>query len=112
MLVVAVVSLALSLVQSPGRIAADTKLDLAIDPAGFLARALHLWSSEAPMGQVQNQAYGYLFPHGAFFLVGDLIGLPAWVTQRLWWAVLLTVGVVGVVRLAETLRIGSRLAPG
>jgi arabinofuranan 3-O-arabinosyltransferase len=106
-LVLAALSLLLSLLQSPGRIVADTKLDLAIDPAGFLGRALHLWSSQAPMGQVQNQAYGYLFPHGTFFLVGDLIGLPAWVTQRLWWAVLLTVGVVGVIRLAEALRIGS-----
>ncbi|MGZ8177429.1 alpha-(1-_3)-arabinofuranosyltransferase domain-containing protein [Williamsia sp. SKLECPSW1] len=105
--VIGALSLAVCLLQSPGKIVADTKLDLAINPAGFLGRALHLWSSEAPMGQVQNQAYGYLFPHGAFFLAGDVLGLPAWVTQRLWWAVLVTVGVVGVVRLAETLRIGS-----
>lgn len=59
------------------------------------------------MGQIQNQAYGYFFPHGAFFALGDLAGLPGWVTQRLWWALLLTVGVVGLVRLAEALRIGS-----
>ncbi|MFD0925143.1 alpha-(1-_3)-arabinofuranosyltransferase domain-containing protein [Williamsia deligens] len=104
---IAIISVVLCLLQAPGRIAADTKLDLAIDPSGFLSRALHLWSTQAPMGQVQNQAYGYFFPHGAFFLAGDLVGLPAWVTQRLWWAVLVTVGVVGVVRLAEALRIGS-----
>ncbi|MGJ0118340.1 alpha-(1-_3)-arabinofuranosyltransferase domain-containing protein [Williamsia sp. MIQD14] len=105
---VALVALLASFVQSPGDVSADTKLDLTADPLGFLSRATHLWSSVAPMGQVQNQAYGYFFPHGAFFVLGDVIGLPGWVTQRLWWALLLTVGFVGVVRLAEALGIGSR----
>lgn len=97
-----------SFAQSPGLIAADTKLDLTADPAGFLGRAAHLWSSIAPLGQVQNQAYGYFFPHGAFFVLGDLLALPAWVTQRLWWALLLWIGFVGFMRLTDALGVGSR----
>nr|WP_245663589.1 alpha-(1->3)-arabinofuranosyltransferase family protein [Nocardia inohanensis] len=94
--------------QAPGRTVADTKYDLAQNPLGFLTRASHLWSSQAPMGQVQNQAYGYFFPHGAFFSLGHVVGLPAWATQRIWWALLLLAGFWGIVRLAETLGIGSR----
>ncbi|MCF8609351.1 DUF3367 domain-containing protein [Gordonia sp. HY285] len=93
--------------QAPGKVSPDTKLDLTVDPIGFLANATHLWSPTMPMGQIQNQAYGYLFPHGAFFALGDLAHLPPWIIQRLWWAILLTVGFVGVVRVAEALRIGS-----
>ncbi|MGB3707057.1 alpha-(1-_3)-arabinofuranosyltransferase domain-containing protein [Gordonia sp. (in: high G+C Gram-positive bacteria)] len=107
MAVVAAVALLISFLQRPGQISPDTKLDLTTDPRGFLARAAHLWSPDAPMGQVQNQAYGYFFPHGAFFAVGDLLHLPPWIVQRFWWALLLTIGFVGIVRLAETLRIGS-----
>ncbi|MFC8044897.1 alpha-(1-_3)-arabinofuranosyltransferase family protein [Nocardia sp. NPDC057353] len=98
----------LSFLQTPGRTVADTKYDLAQNPLGFLERAAHLWSSQAPMGQVQNQAYGYFFPHGTFFSAGHLLGLPAWVTQRIWWALLLLAGFWGVVRLCQTLGIGSR----
>ncbi|MCV7136844.1 DUF3367 domain-containing protein [Mycobacterium hodleri] len=105
---VAVLSLALSFAQAPGRTSPDTKLDLTANPLRFLARAADLWNSDLPFGQAQNQAYGYLFPHGAFFLAGDLVGLPGWVIQRLWWALLLAVGFWGVLRLAETLGIGSR----
>jgi len=107
---VSAVALACSFLQAPGRISPDTKLDLTADPLRFLARAVNLWSSELPFGQVQNQAYGYLFPHGAFFLIGDLAGLPGWVVQRLWWALLLTVGFWGLLRVAETLRIGTPTA--
>jgi arabinofuranan 3-O-arabinosyltransferase len=104
---VGAVALALSFGSSPGRISPDTKLDLTANPLRFLSRATNLWNSELPFGQAQNQAYGYLFPHGTFFLVGHLLGLPGWVTQRLWWALLLTVGFWGLLRVAEALGIGS-----
>jgi arabinofuranan 3-O-arabinosyltransferase len=104
---VAAVALALSFGSSPGQISPDTKLDLTANPLRFLARATNLWNSELPFGQAQNQAYGYLFPHGTFFLAGHLLGLPGWITQRLWWAVLLAVGFWGLLRVAEALGIGS-----
>ncbi|WP_235717556.1 alpha-(1-_3)-arabinofuranosyltransferase [Mycolicibacterium goodii] len=107
MWVVAAATLVLTFAQSPGQISPDTKLDLTANPLRFLARAFNLWNSDLPFGQAQNQAYGYLFPHGAFFLLGDVLGVPGWVTQRLWWALLLTVGFWGVLRVAEALGIGT-----
>ena len=104
---VTTVALALSLASSPGEISPDTKLDLTANPLRFLSRATNLWNSELPFGQAQNQAYGYLFPHGTFFLAGHMLGLPGWLTQRLWWALLLTVGFWGLLRVAEALGIGS-----
>ena len=103
-----VVAFLLAFLQTPGRLAADTKYDLSQNPIGFLERASHQWSSQAPMGQVQNQAYGYFFPHGAFFALGDILSVPAWITQRVWWALLLVAGFWGIVRLAEALGAGSR----
>jgi arabinofuranan 3-O-arabinosyltransferase len=104
--VAAAAALILTFAQSPGQISPDTKLDLTANPLRFLARAFNLWNSELPFGQAQNQAYGYLFPHGAFFLAGDLLSLPGWVTQRLWWALLLTIGFWGLLRVAEALNDG------
>ena len=98
----------LCFLQAPGLISPDTKLDLTANPLRFLARAVNLWNSDLPFGQAQNQAYGYLFPHGAFFLLGDTLAVPGWVTQRLWWALLLTAGCWGLVRVAEALDIGTR----
>ncbi|MCV7162179.1 DUF3367 domain-containing protein [Mycolicibacterium brisbanense] len=104
---VAAAALVLTFAQSPGQISPDTKLDLTANPLRFLTRAFNLWNSDLPFGQAQNQAYGYLFPHGTFFLIGHELGIPGWITQRLWWALLLVVGFWGLLRVAEVLGIGS-----
>lgn len=80
--------------QAPGQVAADTKHDLAANPLGFLSQAMHAYSQVFPMGQMQNQAYGYLFPQGAFFVATD--ALPDWIAQRLWWTLVLGLGYSGM----------------
>ena len=100
----------LSFLQLPGRTTFDTKLDLVVDPLAFLGRALHLWNPAASGGELQNQAYGYLFPMGPFFVLGDLAGLPPWVTQRLWCALLLSLAYGGALAVARALRVGTEPA--
>ena len=104
----------LPFVTAPGNIIADTKLDLAVNPAGFLSRALSLWDPQQ-FGQLQDQANGYLFPMGPFFVLGKLAALPPWVIQRLWIGALLAAAFLGTVRLAGRLGIGTpwtRIAAG
>lgn len=82
-----------------GQTTFDTKLDLTVDPGGFLERTLTAWNPMSAFGELQNQAYGYIFPHGLFFVGADRIGLPDWVAQRLWSALLLIVAYEGARRL-------------
>lgn len=104
---VALALVVLAFLQKPGEIAADTKLDLVVDPFGFLGRALGLWDPTGYAGQLQNQAYGYLFPMGSFFALGDLLHLDAWMVQRLWFAALLVGAWGGTYRLLNALSIGT-----
>ena len=99
----------LAMATRPGRILADTKIDMAENPLGFLGRALHLWDPEQ-FGQLQNQAVGYWFPMGPFHALGDLIGMPVWIVQRLWLALLLCLAFTGAHRLAARLGIGGPLS--
>ena len=68
----------LALAQRPGLASSDTKIDLHVDPAGFLGDVASAWSSTGDLGHVQGGQYGgYLFPMGPFFALGHALGLGA-----------------------------------
>jgi arabinofuranan 3-O-arabinosyltransferase len=100
---------ALAFSQAGGRTVADTKFDLVTRPLTFLERGLRLWDPIADFGQIQNQAYGYAWPMGPFFVLGQALHLPEWVIQRSWWALLLCLAFFGMLRLSQRLAIGTPL---
>ena len=93
----------------------DTKIDLTVDPFSFLHNILYLWAPNGWFGYLRNQFQGSAFPTAPFFILGHVLTIPAWLVQRAWMAVVVTVAFWGIVRLAEELKIGSlgpRLAAG
>jgi arabinofuranan 3-O-arabinosyltransferase len=102
--------LLVTLIQAPGLIIDDTKLPVLMAPWTWIRSSLHLWSLTVSSGSVQDQTFGYLFPMAPFFGVAHLLHVPTWWAERMWLALLLTVGAWGVVRVAEALGIGKRWA--
>ncbi|ROR91415.1 alpha-(1-_3)-arabinofuranosyltransferase domain-containing protein [Nocardioides aurantiacus] len=94
--------LLLNLLQQPGRVTFDTKLDLQLGPGDLLSRSLSLWNGDWALGGLQNQASGYLFPMGPAFWLGDVLGVPAWVWERLWSAAVMLLAYEGARRLARS----------
>jgi hypothetical protein len=92
------------LLTAPGRVGADTKTYLYLDPGRLLARAWSMWDPNIGLGTVSHQTIGYLFPMGPFYWLLDAIGLPDWVAQRLWLGTLLFAAGAGVLFLLRTLR--------
>jgi len=72
------------LVSSPGRVSADTKQYLYLDPDRLLSRAPYLWDPHIGFGTVSHQIIGYLFPMGPFYWLMGHAGMPDWVAQRIW----------------------------
>ncbi|MCQ4084752.1 alpha-(1-_3)-arabinofuranosyltransferase [Streptomyces sp. RB6PN25] len=101
------------LLQAPGRIVFDTKLDIVLTPGTFLSRLAHLWDPQQSFGGLQDQAVGYAFPMGPFYAIAEALGIPPWITERLWMSLIVAAAFWGTVRLAERLGVGtpgSRLA--
>lgn len=88
---------------SPGKVSADTKTYLYLDPSKLLARAPYLWDEHIGFGTVTHQNIGYLFPMGPYYWVMDHLGVPDWIAQRLWLGTLLFAAGAGIVYLCRTL---------
>ncbi len=91
------------LLSAPGRVAADTKLYLYLDPGRLISDAIWSWDARQLGGWVPHQNVGYLWPTGPFYAFFDWIGCPDWITQRLWLGSLLLIAGLGARRLARTL---------
>ena len=90
--------------QRVGEASSDTKIDLHVDPGGFLADVASMWADSGGLGQVQAGQYaGYLWPMGPFFALGHALGLPEWLVHRLWLGTLLALAAWGTVRLLDEL---------
>lgn len=86
----------------PGKVAADTKQYLYLDPGRLLARAAWMWDPHIGMGTVTHQNIGYLFPMGPYYWLLDKVGVPDWVAQRLWLGSILFFAGLGVLYLLRT----------
>lgn len=84
------------LLTRPGRVGADTKSYLYLDPGRMLERATSMWDPNIGMGTVTHQNVGYLWPIGPYYWLADVIGLPDWVAQRIWLGAILFVAGLGV----------------
>jgi len=91
----------------PGRIGADTKTYLYLDPAKLLADAPYVWDSQIGLGTVTHQNIGYLFPMGPFYLIFDLLRVPDWIAQRLWTGTVIFLAGMGVRYLLRTIDFGG-----
>jgi hypothetical protein len=95
---------AVALLQRPGLVVAETKVDLHVSPGSFLHDVVSAWTPTGSLGHVFAGQYGgYLWPMGPFFALGDWLGLPAWVVDRLWIGAALALSAWGMVRLLDAL---------
>lgn len=94
------------LLTRPGRVTADTKTYLYLNPGRLLQEAASMWEPNIGLGTVTHQTIGYLFPMGPFYwLLETGLRLPSWVAQRLWLGTLILLAGLGVRYLMRTLDI-------
>lgn len=98
-LMLAAVTLAPLSLGGRGDLNADTKQYLYLSPLDLLDRARVLWDSRVGGGAVTHQAIGYLWPMGPYYALTDALGLPDWLSQRLWVGGLQLVAALGALAL-------------
>ncbi len=91
-----VVSYVPLLLTAPGKIGADTKTYLYLNPARLLSRAAYMWDTNIGLGTVTHQNIGYLWPMGPYYWLMDAVGMPDWIAQRLWTGSIILAAGLGV----------------
>ena len=91
------------LLTKPGRLPADTKLYLYLNPGRLIADAPFSWDGRQFGGWVPHQTIAYLWPQGPWYWMLQHLGSPDWVAHRLWIGTLLFVAAGGVMWTARLL---------
>ena len=103
--VLAAVAYVPSFLTQPGKIAADTKQYLYLDPGRLIQSAISMWNPDVGAGTVTHQNIGFLFPMGPYYWVVNAIGVPIWIGQRFWMGTLFFAAGTGVWTLCRLLGI-------
>lgn len=98
------------LLTAPGRVGADTKSYLYLDPDRLLARAWSMWDPSSGLGGLSHQTIGYLWPMGPWYWAAEHLGVPDWIAQRLWLGTILFAAGLGTRWLLQRV-LGWRAAP-
>ena len=85
-----------ALIAAPGRMTADSKLYLYLDPGRLMADALGTYDPRQFAGWVPHQHISFVWPSGPWYWLFDQIGAPDWIAHRLWLGTLLLVAALGV----------------
>lgn len=81
---------------APGRMPADSKLYLYLDPQRLMSDGFHNLDPRQFAGWVPHQHIAYLWPSGPWFAVFEIIGVPDWIAHRLWIGTLVLCAGLGV----------------
>ena len=96
------------LLSAPGKLPADTKLYLYLNPGRLLSDAAWTWDNRQLGGWVPHQNVGYLWPSGPWFAIFDWLNIPDWIAHRLWLGTLLIVAGLGARWLARLLDLPTK----
>lgn len=92
---------------APGRMPADSKLYLYLDPGNFLGDAASSFDPGQFAGWVPHQHVSYLWPAGPWYWLFESVGVPDWVAHRLWIGSLMLAAGLGVRWCARLLGLGA-----
>lgn len=95
---------------SPGRMVADTKLYLYLDPGRLVSDAVWSFDGRQFAGSVPHQTIGYLWPSGPWYWFWDMAGVPDWIAHRLWIGSLMFAAGSGVLWAARRFGLGASSA--
>jgi len=93
------------LLSAPGKLPADTKLYLYLNPGRLLSDAAWTWDTRQLGGWVPHQNVGYLWPTGPWFAFFEWLNVPDWIAHRLWLGSLLVIAGLGARWLAKLLEL-------
>ena len=99
-----------ALLSSPGRMPADTKLYLYLDPARLTRLATSSWDPSQFGGWFPHQTTTYFWPAGPWYMLFESIGVPDWIAHRLFIGTMLFLAGWGVLRLGELLGLSLHAA--
>ena len=92
----AIISYVPMFLTQPGKVAADTKQYLYLDPGRLIQSAISMWDPDVAAGTVTHQNIGFLFPMGPYYWLVAELHIPVWVGQRFWMGSLFFAAGTGV----------------